>query len=133
MKPIATAKGIAFALPDVCNTPAGGAMAPVPYPNVADLSQASPVADDVVVGPAGDPALLASSVVDASSGDEAGSGGGVKSGGQKGACEIVQASGSVVYGPDAIGLVRFGDATSQNDGNADGFVLSTFPSVLVGD
>ena len=34
-KPIAPAKGIAFAFPDVCLTPAGPAVAPVPYPNVA--------------------------------------------------------------------------------------------------
>ena len=136
-KPIAPAKGIAFAFPDVCKTPAPpGSPVPIPYPNIAQLSQASPVSNEsgkaLLVG-SGDPVLLLDAEVSTSSGDEAGSVGGVKSGKTKGKCEIKQASSSVVYGPQKKGIVRFLDQTEQNDGNAQGMVLSAFPTVLVGD
>lgn len=137
-KPVAPAKGIAFAFPDVCLTPAPPAPpVPTPYPNVAQLSQAAPVSDAggraLKVGPAGDYVLLLGSEVAQSSGDEAGSVGGVKSGMIKGKCTVVQASRSVLYGPQGKGLVRFADRTEQNSGNAQGMVLSAFPTVLVGD
>ncbi len=141
-KPIAPAKGIAFAFPDVCKTPAGPAVVPVPYPNVAQLNQANPVSNlggkALLVGPAGDPVLLKDGLVPNSTGDEAGTLLGVKSQSISGACKFVQASGSVLYGPEARGLVRFLDQTEQNIGptnlaNASGVVLGAFPTVLVGD
>lgn len=134
-KPIAPAKGIAFAFPDVCKTPAPPV--PIPYPNVAQLSQATGITDEsdkaVLVGPSGDHVLLLDSIVEESTGDEAGSVGSMKKGRTKGPCQIVQASTSVVYGPQKKGMARFMDQTKQNDGNAQGFVLSAFPTVLVGD
>lgn len=136
MKPIAPAAGIAFAFPDVCKTPAPpGSPVPIPYPNIAQLRDASPVADNLVVGPGELKVLLKtdSPEISTSTGDEAGSAGGVKSGVIKGACKFMQASESVVYGPDGYGLVRFMDATTQNDENASGFVMGAFPTVLVGD
>jgi Domain of unknown function (DUF4150) len=136
-KPIAPAKGIASAFPDVCKTQVGPAQVPLPYPNVAQLSQANSVTNasgkEVLVGPGGDYVLLLDAQVDRSTGDEAGSIGGVKSGGVKGQCRLVQASQSVIYGPQEKGIVRFLDRTEQNDGNAQGMVLSAFPRVLVGD
>jgi len=137
-KPIATAKGIAFAFPDVCKTPAPPApWIPLPYPNIAQLDQANPVTNEggkeLLVGPGGDYVLLKDAVIDTSTGDEAGSIGGMKSNGIKGPCKLVQASGSVVYGPQKKGLVRFMDGTEQNNGNAQGMVLSAFPTVMVGD
>jgi hypothetical protein len=101
------------------------------------LSQANSVTNasgkEVLVGPGGDYVLLLDAQVDSSIGDEAGSIGGVKSGGVKGQCRLVQASQSVIYGPQEKGIVRFLDRTEQNDGNAQGMVLSAFPRVLVGD
>jgi Domain of unknown function (DUF4150) len=136
-KPIAPAKGISSAFPDVCKTQVGPAQVPLPYPNVAQLSQANSVTNasgkEVLVGPGGDYVLLLDAQVDRSTGDEAGSIGGVKSGGVKGQCRLVQASQSVIYGPQEKGIVRFLDRTEQNDGNAQGMVLSAFPRVLVGD
>jgi hypothetical protein len=137
-KPIAVAKGVAVAFPDVCKTPAPPAPpVPVPYPNVAQLDQASGISDEagreLLVGPAGDHVLLADAKVDTSTGDEAGSAGGVRSGGVKGACTVVQASGSVLYGPQGKGVARFLDRTEQNGGNAQGNLLSAFPTVQVGD
>ncbi len=131
-KPVAVAKGIVLAFPDVCLTPTPAGTIPVPYPNIAQLDQASPVsAPGLLVG--GDPVLLKSSVVATSTGDEAGTAGGVTSGSIKGKCEFTQASGSVLYGSDGQGIVRFMDTTSQNNGNATGVVLSAFPTVLIGD
>jgi hypothetical protein len=136
-KPIAPAKGIAFAFPDVCLTPAPPSPSPIPipYPNIAQLADASPVSDEsgkaLLVG--GDHVLLKDSTVSKSSGDEAGSSGGVTSGVTKGECKLVQGSATVLYGPNKAGLVRSLDQTTQNSGNAQGFVMSAFPTVLVGD
>jgi hypothetical protein len=130
-KPIAPARGIAFAFPDVCQTPTPGGPIPIPYPNIAMLADASPVsntANPLLVGPAGDPVVLKDSVVATSTGDEPGS-----ASPTKGPCSMTQASASVVYGSSSSGIVRFMDTTSQNNGNANGFVLSAFPTVLVGD
>jgi hypothetical protein len=136
-KPIAPAQGMAFAFPDVCKTPTPGPPVPIPYPNIAQLDQATGITDlsgkELLVGPAGLHVLLKDAEVPTSTGDEAGSVGGVQSGTIKGKCRVVQASGSVVYGPNRLGIVRFMDTTKQNSDNADGFVLSAFPTVLVGD
>ena len=137
-RPIAIAKGIAFAFPDVCNTPAPpGSPIPIPYPNIAQLDQADSITDEsdkeLLVGSSGDYVLLAEAEISSSAGNEAGSAGGVSSGVTKGPCKITQASQSVVYGPEEKGLVRFMDPTEQNDGNAVGMVLGAFPTVLVGD
>lgn len=136
-KPIAPAKGVAYALPDVCKTPSGSGSVPIPYSNVAQLGQATSITNEidkeVLVGPSGDYVLLLDAQVPTSTGDEAGSVGGVKSGGNKGKCRIAQASQSVIYGPQEKGIVRFLDRTQQNNENAQGVVLSAFPRVLVGD
>ena len=99
------------------------------------LDQADKVTpkDGLIVGPAGDQVLLKGAKIPTSTGDEPGSVGGVISSQTKGECEIIIGSSSVVYGPDALGLVRFMDATTQNGKNATGFVISAFPTVLVGD
>jgi hypothetical protein len=136
-QPIAPTQGIAFAFPDVCNTPAPpGSPVPIPYPNIAQLDQATGITDEsdkeLLVGPAGLHVLLLDSEIAASSGNEAGSAGGVSSGTIKGKCTITQASSSVVYGPDKKGIARFMDPTSQNDDNAVGMVLGALPTILVG-
>ena len=136
-KPIALKKQMAMAFPDVCLTPvpAPVTQVPIPYPNMAQLSDATDVSDagdkELLVG--GTHVLLEGSKVSSSQGDEAGSNGGVRSGSTSGECVITRASGSVKYGPDGLGLARLMDPTEQNDSNAAGFVLSAEPTVLVGD
>ena len=138
-KPIAPAKGVAFAFPDVCKTPAPpGPPVPIPYPNIAQLDQATGITDqggkELLVGPSGDYVLLLDSEVPTSTGDEAGSAGGIKNGGKiKGKCKVIQASNSVVYGSNEKGIARFLDPTEQNEGNAQGMILGAFPTILVGD
>lgn len=127
--PICPTQGIAFAFPDVCNTPPGPV--PVPYPNIAQLSSAEDVATDLLLGPAGLNAVLQDSFVRTSTGDEAGSAGGVTSvGSVAGRCEVTAGSATVLYG--GRGIARFGDPTTQNSGNATGQLLGAFPTVLVG-
>ncbi|MCJ8275058.1 MAG: DUF4150 domain-containing protein, partial [Psychrosphaera sp.] len=71
--PIAPAKGIAFAFPDICLTNVSGAAVPVPYPNIAQLADAkntSKVANkELLVG--GEYILLDTSTVTDSTGGEA--------------------------------------------------------------
>lgn len=129
--PICPTSGIAFAFPDVCNTPSPGGPVPIPYPNVAQLSQATNVADNLLLGPQSFNAMLLDSEVPTSTGDEAGSLGGVTSGTIMGPCTVTSASSSVLYGGK--GIARLTDPTSQNDGNAVGQLLGAFPTVLVGD
>ncbi|TDF38691.1 DUF4150 domain-containing protein [Alteromonadaceae bacterium M269] len=142
-KPIAPADNMAFAFPDICLTtipPAGPV--PIPYPNIAQLADAQDISDEsnkeLLVG--GKHVLLQISSVGSSSGAEpADPSSGVTSGAQNGVCYFAQYSGSVLYGSQSAGIVRFMDATEQNavakdsPGNAKGMVLASNPSVLVGD
>lgn len=135
-KPIAPASNIAFAFPDVCLTPTPGGNVPIPYPNIADLSAATNISDDggkeLLVG--GEHVLLEiSKVAKPTTGGEPGTGGGVISGDHLGECSMVSFSGSVFYGSQKAGLVRFMDTTDQNAGNVQGMILSANPTVLVGD
>lgn len=74
---------------------------------------------------------MSSSEIATSSGDEAGTGGGVSSGTFGGKCTFSSYSGSVrAEGKE---VVRQLDGTRQNGGNAQGQVVVGFPTVLVGD
>jgi hypothetical protein len=139
-KPIAVAENVAFAFPDVCRTPSPSGTVPLPYPNVAQLAQAQPTSatGGAPVFAGGKAVLLANSVVATSSGDEAGTGGGVRSNVITGACTMDGGASASVF-VHGQGVVRFGDPTRQNRAgpngtdNATGQVLSAFATVLVGD
>jgi uncharacterized Zn-binding protein involved in type VI secretion len=129
-KPVATTTGICFAFPDVLKTAIGTGEVPLPYPNIAQLSQASPTASNVNAG--GKPLILEDSEISSSSGGEAGTGGGVvQPGSHLGACTFTGFSATVKA--NGKGVVRQGDATDQNDGNATGTVMVGLPTVLAGD
>ena len=135
--PVATNKSgfICFAFPDVCKTPSPGGTVPIPYPNVGQLSDAIQVSDISTgtgeVKVAGNYVILANtSVIPQTSGDEAGSAGGVTSGVIKGKAEFSQGSATVkIHGKP---VVRMGDSTEQNQGNARGTVQGGVPTVLAG-
>jgi hypothetical protein len=123
-----------FAFPDVCKTPAPpGSPIPIPYPNIGQLSDATGVSDNgskgkVEVG--GYYVLLNDSEIPQTTGDEAGSVGGVRSGVTRGKVTFTQGSASVkIYGQS---VVRMSDPTEQNNGNAVGQVIGGVPNVLVG-
>lgn len=134
--PVATKKagGICFAFPDVCITPAVVPV-PIPYPNLGQLSDAEKVSDGSTgtgkVQVAGHCVILAStSDVPQTTGDEAGSTGGITSGVIKGKVEFTKGSSTVQIHGKAV--VRMLDPTKQNNGNAIGIVLGGEPNVLVG-
>lgn len=129
-KPIARTEGTCMAFPDILLTPVpGGGQAPLPYPNVAQLADAQNVSADVLAG--GKAVIIDGSEIPSSTGGEAGTGGGASSGTFNQKCEFVEFSSTVKA--NGKGIVRQLDQTRQNNGNAQGFVMTGFATVLVGD
>lgn len=121
---------ICFAFPDVCLTPApSGPNVPIPYPNIGQLGDATGEATTVKIG--GNPTIIENSKIGKTTGDEAGTGGGVTSGSTKGKVDFIGFSKTVKA--EGGGIVRLGDTTKQNNQNAVGTVLGGEPTVLVGD
>jgi hypothetical protein len=82
--------GIAQTALDVCKTPTPGGPVPIPYPNIAMSSQTANGSQTVTCD--GNPIMLKDSFYSMSSGDEAGSVGGVKSGIIKGQADPINYS-----------------------------------------
>jgi hypothetical protein len=102
-------------MPDVCKTPAPpGPPVPVPYPNVAMSADADKAAKTVTCD--GNPICIEGSVFAKSTGDEAGSAGGVVSGCTKGKAKFLVGSFDVQV--EGKGVVRFGDQMLGNEGSA---------------
>ncbi|KAB8048662.1 DUF4150 domain-containing protein [Janthinobacterium rivuli] len=98
-------------VPDVCKTPMGSSMVPVPYPIVGDLGNSVEVARNVRFN--GNPVfLLNDSVVTTVTGNEAGTGGGMKSGVNKGKVRATSSSQSVRVEKKFV--VRHGDECEMN-------------------
>jgi Domain of unknown function (DUF4150) len=87
MMPAATkAGGMCFAMPDVCLTPAPPAPPiPVPYPNIAQMAAANGAVDKVLIELK--ETVAEGAKIPSSSGDEAGTNGGVSSGVNMGPAE----------------------------------------------
>jgi hypothetical protein len=94
MFPISTTmNGQCLAVPDVCKTPAPPAPPiPVPYPNVGMLMQATPTTCSKKVKVLAMPVVLLGTQIPMSTGDEAGSAGGVVSGTIKGPVKFTKGS-----------------------------------------
>ena len=88
-------KGMNFALPDVCNTPAPTGILPIPYPNISNPAEAdsSSAAKNVIVD--GAKALNLMSEISSSEGDEPGEEGGVISAETGGASRFLLGSTTV--------------------------------------
>ena len=109
----AGSSGVAPSFPDVCLTPAPPAPPiPIPYPNIAQSSDAAQGSQTVSVE--GNPVMIATSNFSTSTGDEAGSAGGVASGLTKGKAEFVNYSFDVKF--DGKGVPRLGDPMVHNKG-----------------
>ncbi|MCA8956124.1 MAG: DUF4150 domain-containing protein, partial [Planctomycetes bacterium] len=96
--------------PDVCKTPMGSSMVPVPYPIVAQFDAAQQVASKTNFE--GDPAFHMGSHLPRVQGDEAGVGGGVVSGVNMGCCKPVEHSGTLRT--EGEWVVRHGDLMDMN-------------------
>lgn len=110
--------------PSVNLTPHGPTMVPVPYPVVQDLSSSVNTAHTVRFN--GSPVyLLDASTQPHCTGDEAGTGKGIKSGTVSGEVKPVQGSSTVrIEGKQ---VVRVGDACTMNGGNCPGVYVMTSP------
>ena len=98
-------------VPVVCKTPIGSSMVPVPYPIVGDLANSIEVAKHVKFN--GDPVyLLSDSVVTSVTGNEPGTGGGMKSGVNKGKVRATSSSKTVRVEKKLV--VRHGDECDMN-------------------
>jgi uncharacterized Zn-binding protein involved in type VI secretion len=106
--------GQCFAFPDVCKTPTPGGPVPLPYPNIAMLTQASSGTLSSKVKIMGKKAATENTEISMSSGDEAGSaGGGVVSNKIKGSAKFKQGSSKVKI--EGHGAAYLGAMIGQND------------------
>nr|WP_298248525.1 DUF4150 domain-containing protein [uncultured Halomonas sp.] len=128
-KPIAHTEGICMAFPDMLKTPTPSGPIALPYPNIAQLSEAQEASPDVKAG--GKAVITETSYIKTSTGGEAGTAGGITSGTFNQKCTFSEFSATVKA--NGKGIVRQLDQTCQNNDNAQGFVMAGFPTVLVGD
>ena len=89
------AAGQCDATPDTCNTPSPTGPVPMVYPNMAMLNQANPSTLSTKVKIENQAACMKSTVITMTSGDEAGSAGGVVSGTFKGPAQFKKGSTKV--------------------------------------
>lgn len=102
--------------PDVCLTPMGSAMVPVPYTITCQFDVAVETAPKVNYG--GQPAFTMDSRLPTVKGDEPGTGGGIISGVNLGYCRPIEHSGTVrVHGKY---IVRHGDLMAMNCAGPNG-------------
>lgn len=121
--------GTTVAFPDVCNTPSPAGPVPIPYSNVAKSSDIAQAAKTVEVD--GNPIGVKDSTFSTSTGNEAGTAGGVFSGKTKGRAEFVTWSFDVKV--EGQGVVRALDLMTHNDKNTPPFPLMQPPVVAAGE
>lgn len=108
--------GMSIAFPDVCLTPSPAGPVPIPYPNIAKSSDTSQGPQRVTVD--GEMPMVKGAQYSRSSGDEAGTAGGVASGCNMGAAEFVLYSFDVKF--EGSNVCRLGDPLTHNRRNAFG-------------
>jgi uncharacterized Zn-binding protein involved in type VI secretion len=109
-----TSNGVVSFFPDVCLTPTPGGPVPIPYPNIAMSKDTDKGSKTVKID--GNPVMLQGSVFSTSTGDEAGSNGGVASGVTKGKAEFINYSFDVQIEGKCV--PRLGDQMLGNKGSA---------------
>lgn len=113
-------KGTDMGFPDVCLTPAGPVMVPVPYPNIATGSMAIP--NQMIVLIAAMPAHNLGTITPATNGDNGGVGMGVASGTVMGPSRHMTGASSVLFG--GMPATRLTSMSLQNSTNAPGARLA---------
>jgi hypothetical protein len=121
--------GVTIAFPDVCKTPMPPAgPVPIPYPNIARSSDTAKGSKKTQVQ--GNPICLSDSNFSTSTGDEAGSAGGVASGKTKGKAEFVNYSFDVKV--EGKNVARALDPMLHNDKNTPPAPLIQPPVIALG-
>ncbi|OQB55284.1 MAG: hypothetical protein BWX99_01435 [Deltaproteobacteria bacterium ADurb.Bin151] len=93
--------GTVVTSPDVCNTPMGIAVVPIPYVNIARSTDTTQGSTTVTMD--ANPVMLSESLFSTSSGDEPGTIGGVSSGVNKGKARFVTTSSDVIVEGKPVG------------------------------
>ncbi len=106
--------GMAMAFPDVCKTPSPAGPIPIPYPNIAQSSDTAEGSKKTEAD--GCPVMLQGSNFSTSTGDEAGSAGGVVSSCTKGKAEFISYSFDVQI--EGKPVPRMADLMVQNKQSA---------------
>ena len=109
--------GQCMGMPDVCNTPTPVGPVPIPYPDMGMCNQARGDTVSMVVKICCKEALTKKSVIAQSTGDEAGSVGGVVSGMIKGPVKFMTFSSKVSF--EGQPAVYLGCTTAHNGNNAN--------------
>ncbi|MCI0379994.1 MAG: DUF4150 domain-containing protein [Gemmataceae bacterium] len=122
--------GISTAFPDVCKTPTPAGPVPIPYPNIAKSQDTAMGSTTTTMD--GNPIMLKGSIYSMSTGDEAGSVGGVVSGVIKGKAEFLNYSFDVKV--EGKNVCRLSDLMGQNESslNIGGFPTMQPPVVAKG-
>jgi hypothetical protein len=105
--------GMSTVFPDVCKTPSPGGPVPIPYPNIGKASDTSKGPKKVTTD--GKMPMVKGAKYSTSTGDEAGSAGGVISGVNKGECEFMMYSFDVKF--EGKNVCRLGDPLWHNKKN----------------
>jgi hypothetical protein len=124
----ADTNGVTIAFPDVCKTPAPPAPPiPIPYPNIAQSSDTAQGTKKVKVE--GKPVCVKDSNFKMSTGDEAGSIGGIASNKIKGKAEFVNFSFDVQF--EGKNVPRSFDLMLHNDKNTPPFPVLQAPVIAL--
>jgi len=122
-----SSSGVTIAFPDVCKTPAPPAgPIPIPYPNIAQSSDTAKGTKKVKCD--GNPVCVKDSNFKTSTGDEAGSAGGVASSKTKGKAEFILYSFDVKF--EGKNVPRAFDLMLHNDKNTPPFPVLQGPIIV---
>ena len=119
--------GMDMAMPDVCLTPAGPAVVPIPYPNIAMGPTAIP--NQTIVFIMAMPAHNLGTIIPLTNGDNAGVAMGVASGTVMGPSRHLTAAFTVLYG--GMPATRLTSMSLQNSTNAPGARLVPSQSIVL--
>ena len=119
--------GTDLAFPDVCLTPAGPVVVPIPYPDIAMGPMAIP--NQTVVLIMGMPGHNLGTVIPLTNGDNAGVAGGVASGTFMGPSRHITAAFTILYG--GMPATRLTSMTMQNSTNAVGARIAPSQTVVL--
>ena len=119
--------GVTIAFPDVCKTPTPAGPVPIPYPNIAMSSDTAKGTKKVKCD--GKPVCVKDSNFKMSTGDEAGSAGGVVSGKIKGKAEFVNFSFNVKF--EGKNVTKAFDLMLHNDKNTPPFPVLQAPIIAI--
>lgn len=108
--------GMSVVFPDVCKTPTPAGPVPIPYPNIGQASNTAKGAKKVKID--GQMPMVKGATYSMTSGDEAGSAGGVMSGKIKGEAEYMMYSFDVKF--EGKGVCRMADPLFHNKKNGMG-------------